>query len=66
MNEYTFTVPCCYSYTIQAKSEEEARKILVKDGGIHISGELHGCEKDDYLNAELEEVVELEDVNRDK
>ena len=59
MNEYTFTVPCCYSYTIEAKSEKEARKILVKDGGIHISGELCGCETQDYIDAELEEVVEL-------
>jgi len=58
MNEYTFTVPCCYSYTIQAKSEEEARKILVKDGGINLSGELCGCETEDYKDAELEEVVE--------
>ena len=59
MNEYTFTVPCCYSYTIEAKSEKEARKFLVKDGGIHISGEFYGCEKQDYEDAELEEVVEL-------
>ena len=51
MNEYTFTVPCCYGYTIQAESEEEARKILVKDGGIHISGELYGCETQDYEDA---------------
>jgi len=58
MNEYTFTVPCCYSYTIQAKSEEEARKILVKDGGTNLSGELCGCETEDYKDAELEEVVE--------
>tara|TARA_Y100001951_G_C11099785_1_gene161378 strand:- start:172 stop:366 length:195 start_codon:yes stop_codon:yes gene_type:complete len=63
MNEYTFTVPCCYSYTIQAKSEEEARKILVKDGGINLSGELCGCQSEDYKDAELVEEVELEDVN---
>ena len=49
----------CYVYTIEAKTEKEAREILVKDGGIHISGELCGCEKQDYIDAELEEVVEL-------
>ena len=59
MKEYTFTVPCGYAYTIEAKTEKEAREILVKDGGIHISGELCGCEKQDYIDAELEEVVEL-------
>tara|TARA_R100001082_G_scaffold32559_1_gene16723 strand:+ start:744 stop:923 length:180 start_codon:yes stop_codon:yes gene_type:complete len=59
MKEYTFTVPCCYVYTIEAKTEKEAREILVKDGGIVISGEFCGCEKQDYIDAELEEVVEL-------
>ena len=59
MKEYTFTVTCCYVYTIEAKTEKQAREILVKDGGIHISGELCGCEKQDYIDAELEEVMEL-------
>ena len=59
MKEYTFTVPCCYVYTIKAKTEKQAREILVKDGGIHISGELCGCETQDYIDAELEEVMEL-------
>jgi len=59
MKEYTFTVPCCYVYTIEAKTEKQAREILVKDGGIHISGDLCGCETQDYIDAELDEVVEL-------
>ena len=57
INEYTFTVPCCYVYTIEAKSEKQAREILVKDGGINIDGELCGCETEDYENAKLEENV---------
>ena len=55
---YTFTVPCCYSYTITADSEEKAREILVRDGGIHIDGDLCGLDKEDYENAELFDVVE--------
>ena len=40
-------------YTIEAKTENKQGD-LVKDGGIHISGELCGCEKQDYIDAELE------------
>ena len=49
---FEFSVPCSYHYEIKAKTEEEARKILVEEGGINIQGSL--ClEEDDYKKAEL-------------
>jgi hypothetical protein len=42
MKTYRFEVPCWYVYNIKAKSEKQARKILVKEGGLEIDGEL--CE----------------------
>jgi hypothetical protein len=37
---YKFKVPCCYYYVISANNESQARKILLKNGGINIEGEL--------------------------
>ena len=37
---YQFDVPCVYYYEIDANTEEEARLILNKKGGIEIDGEL--------------------------
>jgi len=52
IKEYTFYVKCGYVYDIEANSEEEARKILVRDGGSEITGTL--ClEEEDYKNADL-------------
>ena len=49
---FEFSVPCSYHYKIKAKTEKEARKILVEEGGIDIQGNL--ClEEDDYKKAEL-------------
>tara|TARA_R100001530_G_scaffold125525_1_gene94071 strand:- start:78 stop:248 length:171 start_codon:yes stop_codon:yes gene_type:complete len=49
---FEFSVPCSYHYEIKAKTEKEARKILVKDGGINIQGSL--ClEEQDYKKAEI-------------
>ena len=49
---FKFEVPCSYYYEIEAKTEEEARKILVEKGGIDIQGNL--ClEEDDYKKARI-------------
>ena len=39
MIKYTFLVPCSFEYEIEAKTEEQARKILAEQGGIDIQGE---------------------------
>ena len=39
MKTYTFLVPCSFEYEIEAKTEEQARKILAEQGGIDIQGE---------------------------
>jgi hypothetical protein len=56
MKTYRFEVPCCYAYNIQAKSEKQARKILVKEGGLEIDGELCEMDERDYKKAKLIEV----------
>ena len=49
--QYQFIVPCSYYYEIEAKSEDEARQILLDKGGIDIMGELL-IESDDYKKAD--------------
>ena len=58
MKEYKFEVPCWYAYNIKAKSEKKARKILIKEGGLGIGGELCEMDERDYRKAELIEVVD--------
>ena len=53
---YRFEVPCWYAYNIKAKSEKQARKILIKEGGLDIGGELCEMDERDYRKAELVEV----------
>ena len=53
---YKFEVPCWYAYSIKAKSEKQARKILIKEGGLEIGGELCEMDERDYRKAELIEV----------
>ena len=53
---YRFEVPCWYAYNIKAKSEKQARKILIKEGGLEIGGELCEMDERDYRKAELIEV----------
>jgi len=51
-NTFEFEVPCSYYYCIEADTEEQARKILIKEGGINIDGDL--CiEEKNYRNAIL-------------
>ena len=57
MNKYyTFSVPCEYIYTVTAESEEEARELLIKEGGLSLDGELQ-LEEHNYTQAELLDVV---------
>jgi len=52
MKKYEFKVPCHYYYEIVAKNEDEAREILLDNGGMDIQGEL--CFDDNaYKEAEL-------------
>jgi len=37
---YQFKVPCYYFYEIFANNENQARKILLNNGGIDIDGKL--------------------------
>ncbi len=57
-NKYTFSVPCEYIYTISANSVEDAKQLLIKEGGLSIDGKL-SLEEDNYKQAELldEEVI---------
>jgi len=48
---FQFSVPCSYYYEIEAKSEEEARKILMEKGGIDLEGDLL-LNENDYQNAD--------------
>ena len=57
MKTYRFEVPCWYAYNIKAKSEKQARKLLVKEGGLEIDGELCEMDESDYRKAKLIEVV---------
>ena len=61
MNEYVFSVSVPYYYTISADNEEDARVVLEEKGGIEIMGEIGEVTHKDYLNAYLEDVMELEE-----
>jgi hypothetical protein len=54
-NTYILSVPATYFYEIDADTEEEARALLMKEGGMEILGELGEITHKDYLNATLEE-----------
>ena len=52
-------MPTAYIYEIQAKTEKEAREILVEHGGIDILGDQCEMTSEDYENAELEQTYEM-------
>jgi len=56
MKTYVYNVPCHFTYTIDATSEEKAKEILQKHGGVDIHCELQ-IDDDDYKNADLVDVV---------
>ena len=39
-NTYIFSVPASYFYTIEADTEDEARTLLVHEGGLEYCGQL--------------------------
>ena len=60
--KYIFDVPCFYVYEVKAETEEQARKILVEDGGLQLEGNL-SLERNDYLDAKLNTVEEIKETN---
>lgn len=56
---FVFSVPTSLIYEVQAKTEEEAREILVEEGGINIFGELCEMTSQDYVQADLEQTYEM-------
>ena len=53
MKTFTFSVPASLMYDIDAETEEEARKLLVKEGGLSILADDTLVDKSDYEMAEL-------------
>jgi len=56
---FVFSVPTAFIYEIQAETEEEAREILVEEGGLSIFGEQCDMTSEDYAQADLEQVYEM-------
>jgi hypothetical protein len=56
---FVFSVPATMVYEIQAETEDEAREILVEEGGINIFGDLCEMTSEDYANADLEQTYEM-------
>tara|TARA_R110002020_G_scaffold470976_1_gene697307 strand:- start:173 stop:397 length:225 start_codon:yes stop_codon:yes gene_type:complete len=52
IKEYTFAVPCQYTYLITAESEDKAREILIAEGGRTVGGRF-SIEDKDYEEATL-------------
>ena len=53
MKTFRFIVPASFVYSIEAKTEEEARKLLVKEGGLSILADDTLVDTHDYEMAEL-------------
>ena len=53
MKEFRFGVSAVLTYTVEAKTEEEARKLLVKEGGLSILADDTLVDIHDYKRAEL-------------
>ena len=56
---FVFSVPTAFIYEIQAETEEEAREILVEEGGVNIFGEQCEMMIQDYAQADLEQTYEM-------
>jgi hypothetical protein len=56
---FVFSVPATMVYEIQAETEEEAREILMEEGGINILGDLCDMTSEDYAQADLEQTYEM-------
>ena len=53
MKTFTFSVSASFIYNIEAKTEEEARKLLVQEGGLSILADDTLVDVHDYKRAEL-------------
>ena len=53
MKTFTFSVSASFIYNIEAKTEEEARKLLVQEGGLSILADDTLVDIHDYKRAEL-------------
>jgi hypothetical protein len=56
---FVFSIPVAMIYEIQAETEDEAREILVEEGGINIFGDLSEMTHEDYSKADLEQTYEM-------
>ena len=56
---FVFSVPATMVYEIKAETEEEAREILMEEGGINILGDLCDMTSEDYAQADLEQTYEM-------
>ena len=52
MKTFTFSVQASLMYDIEAKTEEEARKLLVQEGGLSILADDTLVDVHDYKRAE--------------
>ena len=52
MKTFTFSVPASLIYKIEAKTEEEAHKLLIQEGGLSTLADDTIVEKSDYEMAE--------------
>ena len=52
MKTFTFNVPASLIYKIEAKTEEEAHKLLIQEGGLSILADDTIVDVDDYKRAE--------------
>ena len=53
MKTFTFSVQASLMYDIEAKTEKEARKLLVQEGGLSILADDTLVDTHDYEKAEL-------------
>ena len=56
MKTFTFSVPASLIYNIEATTEKEAYKILLKEGGLNILADDTIVDVDDYEMAECVDV----------
>ena len=52
MKTFTFNVPALLIYKIEAKTEEEAHKLLIQEGGLSILADDTLVDVHDYKRAE--------------
>ena len=52
MKTFTFNVPASLIYKIEAKTEKEAHKLLIQEGGLSILADDTIVDVDDYEMAE--------------